>query len=419
MVAGNRTLAFVMAGGKGTRLAPLTDNRSKPAVPFGGKYRIIDFVLSNLVNSGIYSIYVLTQFKSQSLTEHLQEAWNFGSMMPGHFVQAVPAQQRTGNHWYRGTADCIYQNSNLIEERNPDYVAIFGGDHIFVMNVDHMRSYTKEKNADVTVACIPVPIGEASRFGVVEINEDWQIVGFQEKPSEPTPIPGKEHLALVSMGNYIFKPEPLLAELGTDAIAETDHDFGNNILPNMLRKGKGLYAYDFGRNLIPGAAAGSNPCYWRDVGTMDAFFHASMDLRAIEPELDLYNSLWPIRTHQRMLPPPKFVHNAEGRIGQAIQSIVCEGSIISGATVVDSVIGADCRINSYADLNQCVLMDDVEVGRGARLFRCIIDKHVTIPPDDRIGFNLEQDRKRFHVTEEGVVVIGKGTRVTPVTESPT
>lgn len=407
-----RVLAFVMAGGKGTRLEPLTLTRSKPAVPFGGRYRIIDFVLSNLINSGIYSIYVLTQFKSQSLTEHLQEGWNFGSMLKDHFVVPVPAQQRRGEHWYLGTADAIYQNVNLVEDRHPDLVAVFGGDHIFLMNVDHMMGYVREKRADVAIACIPVPIGEAHQFGVLQIDQDWRITGFQEKPSKPAAIPDQPDMALVSMGNYLFRPEALVNALNEDAQNEhSNHDFGKNVLPAMLAEGRRLYAYDFGRNEIPGSTEGSNPAYWRDVGTLDAYYDASMDLRAVMPQLDLYNQLWPIRTAPSYLPPPKFVHNVEGRVGQAIQSIICEGSIVSGGTVVDSLVGRACRINSFSEVNQCVIMDNTVVGRGAKLFRCIVDKHVEIPPGDRIGFDPELDRKRFQVTERGLVVIPKHTRV--------
>ena len=411
----SKVLAFVMAGGKGTRLEPLTADRAKPAVPFGGKYRIIDFVLSNLINSGIYSVYVLTQFKSQSLSEHLQEGWNLGGAIPGHFVLGVPAQQRHGEFWYRGTADCIYQNLNLIQDRRPDQVVVFGGDHIFLMNIDHMLGFHRAKRAEATIACIPCPIGEASRFGVVQVDADWKIVGFQEKPAQPTPIPGKPDQALVSMGNYVFSPEALERYLLRDAEdARSDHDFGKNVLPTMLAEGRALYAYDFGRNEIPGRHKESNPSYWRDVGTLDAYFDAAMDLRAVHPQLDLYNKEWPIRTASSELPPPKFVHNVEGRVGQAIQSVVCDGTIISGATVIDSIIGSECRVNSFSEVNQCVLLDDVQVGRGARLFRCIIDKHVIIPPGERIGFDPELDRKRFAVTENGIVVIGKHQKISPL-----
>ncbi len=414
VVANKRVLGFVMAGGKGTRLMPLTAERSKPSVPFGGKYRIIDFVLSNLINSGIYSIYVLTQFKSQSLNEHLMAAWSFGSMLPEHFVHPVPAQQRHGEHWYRGTADCIYQNSNLISDRNPGLVAIFGGDHIFLMNVAHMIEYTNEKEADVSIACIPHPIEQAHRFGVVQVDEDWRITGFQEKPKDPAPIPGHPDQALVSMGNYIFKTDVLQPALDHDAqLPGSSHDFGKDILPGLLTEGRRLFAYDFSRNYIPNSATDSNDAYWRDVGDLDAYYDASMDLRSVHPQLDLYNSEWPLRSAITNYPPAKFVHNVEGRVGHAIQSIVCEGSIVSGATVRDSLVGMDCRINSFAEVDQCVLMDDIEVGRGARLCRCIVDKHVCIPPGARIGYDHDEDRKHFHITPNGIVVVSKSQHIPP------
>jgi glucose-1-phosphate adenylyltransferase len=407
----SKTLAFVMAGGKGTRLEPLTADRSKPAVPFGGKYRIIDFVLSNLLNSNIFSIYVLTQFKSQSLTEHLESTWNFGSMLPSHFIIPVPAQQRTGEHWYQGTADAIYQNFNLINDHKPDLVAVFGGDHIFKMNVEDFIAFHREV-ADATIAAIPVPIKEAHSFGVIQVDESWRIVGFQEKPKNPTPIPDRPDMALVSMGNYIFNRQILVDALIEDAKEpKSSHDFGKNVLPMLLHQGKRLYAYDYMRNRIPGSSNQFNDGYWRDVGTLESYFEASLDLRAISPQLDLYNQEWPIRSEPNALPPAKFVHNAEGRVGQAIQSIVCEGSIISGSTVIDSVIGRACRINSYAEVHSSVLMDDVEIGRGARVRRCIIDKHVRIPANDVIGYNRDDDAKRFHVTESGIVVIAKHQHV--------
>lgn len=409
------TLAFVMAGGKGTRLEPLTLDRSKPSVPFGGKYRIIDFVLSNLINSGILSIYVLTQFKSQSLTEHLQTSWTFGSLLRNQFIRAVPAQQRTGDHWYRGTADAIFQNLNLIGDHNPERVAIFGGDHIYKMNVEQMEDFHQQAKADVTVAAIPVPISEASEFGVMQVDEQWRITGFQEKPKNPTPIPGRPDLALCSMGNYLFERKPLLEALKADADDEqSSHDFGKNVLPSMLAKGKAMYAWDFSRNRIPGSSNPVNDGYWRDVGTLDAYYEATMDLRAIAPELDLYNQEWPIRAEPNNWPPAKFVHNSEGRVGQAIQSIVCEGAIISGATVIDSVIGTRCKINSYSEVHGCILLEDVDVQRGARIRRCIIDKHVKIPPNEVIGYNRDDDAKRFHITESGLVVIRKNQLVEPL-----
>jgi len=406
-----KTLAFIMAGGKGTRLEPLTADRSKPAVPFGGKYRIIDFVLSNLINSSIFSIYVLTQFKSQSLNEHLELTWNFGSMLPGHFIIPVPAQQRTGAHWYQGTADAIYQNLNLVNDHMPEQVAVFGGDHIFKMNVEDFISFHREV-ADVSIAAIPVPLAEATAFGVIQVDENWRITGFQEKPANPTPIPDRPDMALVSMGNYIFNKQILLDALHADAKDTlSSHDFGKNVLPTLLAQGKRLYAYDFNRNRIPGSTNQFNDCYWRDVGSLESYYEASMDLRAVSPQLDLYNQEWPIRSEPNTLPPAKFVHNAEGRVGQAIQSIVCEGTVISGSSVIDSVIGRSCRINSYAEVHSSVLLDDADIGRGARVRRCIIDKHVRIPPNDVIGYNRDEDAKRFHVTESGIVVIAKHQHV--------
>ncbi|MBA2482046.1 MAG: glucose-1-phosphate adenylyltransferase [Planctomycetes bacterium] len=407
----NKILAFVMAGGKGTRLEPLTSDRSKPAVPFGGKYRIIDFVLSNLINSGIYSIYVLTQFKSQSLSQHLETTWNFGSILNTHFIIPVPAQQRTGEHWYQGTADAIFQNSNLVSDHQPELIAVFGGDHIFKMNVEDMIAF-HQAQSDVTIAAIPVPIAEANQFGVIQVDADWRITGFQEKPKNPTPIPDRPDVALVSMGNYLFNRGILTDALAADAAdPRSSHDFGKNVLPALLAQGKRLYAYDYNRNRIPGSTNQFNDAYWRDVGTLESYYEASMDLRAISPQLDLYNQEWPIRSEPNNFPPAKFVHNAEGRVGQAIQSIVCEGTIISGSTVIDSVIGRRCRINSYSEVHSCVLMDDVEIGRGARVRRCIIDKHVRIPNNDVVGYNRDEDAKRFHVTESGIVVIAKHQRI--------
>jgi glucose-1-phosphate adenylyltransferase len=410
-----KTLAFVMAGGKGTRLEPLTSARSKPAVPFGGKYRIIDFVLSNLVNSGIYGTYVLTQFKSQSLTEHLNQTWNFGSALPLHFITPVPAQQRTGEHWYKGTADAIFQNLNLILDHKPELVLVFGGDHIFKMNVQQMIDYHNGKKADVTIAAIPVPIAEASEFGVIEVDSDWRIIGFQEKPKSPKCIPGNPGMALCSMGNYIFTSGIIIDALQTDAALEkSSHDFGKNVLPALLAAGNALYAWDYNTNRIPGSSNHDNDGYWRDVGNIESYYEATMDLRAIMPQLDLYNQEWPIRSAPNTFPPAKFVHNSEGRVGQAIQSIVCEGTIISGSTVVDSIIGRRCRINSYSEVHASVLCDGVDIGRGARLRRCIVDKNVTIPSNDVIGYHHEEDAKRFKVTESGIVIIAKDQVINPI-----
>jgi glucose-1-phosphate adenylyltransferase len=411
-------LAFVLAGGKGTRLEPMTSQRSKPAVPFGARYRIIDFVLSNLINSNIYSAYVLTQYLSQSLAEHLHQVWNFGSVLPNLFVTPVPAQQRTGGNWYQGTADAVWQNVNLINDFGPDYMAIFGGDHIFLMDVRQMLRFARKRRAEVCIACIPVPIAEAHRFGVVQVDEEWRITGFQEKPKDPTPLPGDPTQALISMGNYIFETGPLLAALSVDAADEqSSHDFGSDVLPRMLAEGKQLYAYDFMQNVIPGSSGQQH--YWRDVGTIEAYFEACMDLRSVTPLLDIYNAEWPIRAETTNAPPVKFVHNnMDNRIGQAHQSVIAEGTIISGATIVDSLVGRNCRFNSYSHVDHCVIMDDVIIKRNARLQRCIIDKHVIIPENDFIGFDPAMDRKRFTVTDSGIVIIPKNTEVKPLHHHP-
>jgi glucose-1-phosphate adenylyltransferase len=404
-------LGLILAGGKGTRLEPLTKYRSKPAVPFGGRYRIIDFVLSNFINSGIYSLYVLTQFKSQSLTEHINDVWNFGSILPNQFITCVPAQMQTGDDWYRGTADAIYQNINLIREKNPYLVAVFGGDHIYKMDIQMMANYHHEKSADCTVSAIAVPIEEASSFGVLQVDSDWRIIGFQEKPEDPTPLPNDPTKALVSMGNYIFNTREILRYLEADAAdPSSHHDFGKNILPQIMEDGR-LYAYDFRRNVIPGSIPGEPNDYWRDVGTIESYYEANMDLRAVSPQFSLYNRDWPIRAEVKNVPPAKFVHLGPNRTGHAINSIVGEGTIVSGATVKDSIISPDVRINSYSEIDGCILMDGVNIGRNCRLKRCIIDKHVIIPEGTEIGYDEEEDRKRWtQVTESGLVIVEKNRR---------
>ena len=403
-------LGLILAGGKGTRLEPLTSFRSKPAVPFGGRYRIIDFVLSNFINSGIYSIYVLTQFKSQSLTEHINEAWRFGSLLPNQYITCVPAQMNTGDSWYMGTADAIYQNVNLIRHENPFLTAVFGGDHIYKMDVSAMAKYHNEKSADCTVAALPVPLEEATEFGVIQVDSDWRIIGFQEKPSNPIALPNDPSRALVSMGNYIFNTRQLINELEEDAVNEnSSHDFGKDILPKMMESGR-LYAYDFDRNIIPGEPVVSNS-YWRDVGTLDAYYEANMDLRYVNPTFNLYNEEWPIHSNTLRLPPAKFVHLGPHRTGQAINSVVCEGVIISGAIVKDSIIGPNVRVNSFSQIDGCIIMEDAEIGRKCKIRNTIIDKHVKIPEGTEIGYDTAKDRERYEtVTENGLVVIKKARR---------
>ncbi|MCA9321641.1 MAG: glucose-1-phosphate adenylyltransferase [Planctomycetes bacterium] len=401
-----RVLGMVLAGGKGTRLYPLTRDRAKPAVPFGGKYRIIDWVLSNFMNSGIYSIYVLTQFKSQSLTEHLQRGWGFVSMLKDHFVIPVPAQMRTGEFWYRGTADAIMQNLNLIRESRPHLIAIFGGDHIYRMDISQMVSFHNDKDADVTIAGISVPIAEASAFGIMRVGEDGRILEFEEKPEKPSPMPDDPTRSLASMGNYVFSYRALVDALEADAADEnSSHDFGKDVLPRLLAQGSNLYCYPFEKNKIPGQE-GANT-YWRDVGTIEAFYEATLDLRDVVPRFNLYNRQWPIGTQMRDLPPAKFVHDEEGRRGQAIQSMVAEGTIISGATVRGSVVGRNVRVNSYSELDDCIVFDNAEIGRNVKLRGVIIDKNVKVPDGEVIGFDRAQDERRFFVSGSGLVVIPK------------
>lgn len=402
-----RVLSFLLAGGMGSRLGPLTWYRTKPAVPFGGQYRIVDFALSNFINSGLHSIYVLTQFKSQELAEHISRAWAMGNLIPGKFITTVPAQMQTaGRTWYKGTADAIYQNIPLIRDHNPEQVVVFGSDHIYKMDIEQMWEYHREKEADATVACLPTPIEHASRFGVVEIDDDWRIVGFEEKPSNPKPIPGRPDHALVSMGNYIFDRDFLESALIEDAaIDDSSHDFGKNILPNAVEDHR-LFAYDFRRNKIPGQP-GDNT-YWCDIGTVESFWAASMDLRATTPSFDLYNSEWPVYTAHEAPPPVKFVHNEEKRRGRAINSIVCGGTIISGADVLDSVIARYARLSSFSTVSESILFDRVTVGRHAKLRLCIVDEGVTIADGEEIGYDHDRDRERgFHVSEDGIVVVGR------------
>ena len=407
-----RVLAFVLAGGKGTRLYPLTKERAKPAVPFGGRYRIIDFVLSNLVNSGIYSIYVLIQFKSQSLLQHIRDGWEASGILKHHFIIPVPAQMRSADEtWYRGTADAIWQNINLIEQADPHVVAIFGADHIYRMNIRQMIEFHEQKRADATVAAVPVPREEARQFGVIEAARDGRIVGFHEKRADAPAMPSDPTRVYASMGNYIFSTHALLEELRGDAEdPDSTHDFGRDILPSMVRRSR-VFSYDFQMNRIPGDPPEATP-YWRDVGTIDAYYEASMDLRAISPALNLYNKNWPLITAGYFDPPAKFSFDDEGRRGHAVDSIVAGGSILSGGVVRNSVIGRGCRIHTGAEVDESILFDNCDIGRHAKVRRAILDKNVQIPPGEMIGYDLEKDRKRFHVTESGIVVIeGKRSRV--------
>ena len=406
-----RTLAMVLAGGAGTRLDPLTRERAKPAVPFGGRYRIIDFCLSNFVNSGIYKVKVLTQYKSDSLNNHISRTWRMTAFL-GHFCETVPAQMRTGGDWYRGSADAIWQNLNLITDESPDTVFVFGADHIYQMDVQQMLDFHHARKADCTVAVLPVPIEQGSEFGILDVAADGEVKNFVEKPKNPPPMPGDPTRCLASMGNYIFNTDTLVREVSEDSkIDGSAHDFGKSILATLNKRAR-VYAYDFLTNEVPGLGQRERG-YWRDVGTLDAYFESNMDLIAVEPIFNLYNSKWPIMAASSSLPPAKFVFGdvVQKRIGRALDSLVSEGCIISGGLVNRSVLSPRVRVNSWAEVHDSILMENVEIGRHCEIRRAIIDKNVTIPPGTKIGVDLEADRKRFQVTESGIVVIPKGAQV--------
>jgi glucose-1-phosphate adenylyltransferase len=403
-----RVLAMIMAGGRGSRLSPLTRDRAKPAVPFGGKYRIIDFALSNFVNSGIHSIYVLTQFLSQSLQEHLQDAWAASSFLKDHFIKCVPAQMRTGETWYQGTADAIFQNLNLVRESRPHLVCIFGGDHIYRMDIGQMIAFHEHNDSDCTVAGIPVPIETASSFGVIEVDEHWRIMGFEEKPANPKPLPNDPTMALASMGNYVFSSRSLLAASEADScLPGSSHDFGKDIIPSMIRDHR-VFCYDFTSNRVPGET-GPN-LYWRDVGTIEAYYDANMDLRDLVPAFNLYNRFWPIRGVRYDDPPAKFVHEDTTRTGRALNSLVCEGSILSGCTVRNSIIGRNVKIHSFAEVSDSIIFDNVEIGQHARIHRAIVDKNVRLPTGAVVGSATGVEAGEHFVSPSGITVIPKQPR---------
>lgn len=417
------TLAFVMAGGRGERLMPLTEDRTKPAVPFGGIYRLIDFTLSNCVNSQIYRIIVLPQYKSQSLNDHLEAGWNIFSLKMGHFLKTVPPQQRTGLDWYRGTADSIRQNLYLIERHRPRHVLILSGDHIYKMDYGLFLRYHQEKKADVTISLLEVDAGLANQFGVAEVDEDFRILSFREKPNEYVkPIPGDPNHVLASMGIYLFRTEMLLDLLQSG----TEDDFGKDIIPNLVGN-KRVYAYPYGQfnriedyiyvTLEDGEreprleSRTRDSSYWRDVGTLDAYWNANMDLTGVDPYFNLYAYRWPIHTHQILAPPAKFIFNSERpesfRVGKALDSLVAPGCIVSGI-VRNSVLAYNVIVRSWATVDESVILDDVVVGRGSKVKKAIIDKHNFIPPDTEIGYNPKEDQKHFTVTPRGIVVVPKG-----------
>ena len=407
----NKTLAMIMAGGKGSRLVPLTCHRAKPSVPFGGRYRIIDFVLSNFVNSGYKNIYVLSQYMASSLISHLNRNWHLQGMFER--IEVVPAQMRVGEHWYRGTADSIYQNLNLIRDARPDHVAIFGGDHIYKFAINQMEDAHRESNADLTVAAFPVPIEEASQFGVIQINEHNQIIGFQEKPANPAPMPSDPTMALVSMGNYFFRTRVLEDALIQDAHdPDSGHDFGHNIIPSLVRQGADVRIYDFSKNEIPGDPEYGTP-YWRDVGTVESYYQANMELRSALPALNMYNRDWRIRSAQRDYPPARFVkHAGEFSSVEIIDSLICEGSIISCDQMFQSLIGYDCFVHAGSIVNESILFSGCDIGSKSRLHRVILDKNCTIEAGTVIGEDREADEERFpFITPSGIVVFPKGTHI--------
>jgi len=400
-------LAFIMAGGKGERLYPLTRDRAKPAVPFGGVYRIIDFPLSNCINSGVRKIHILIQYKSMSLDRHLRMGWNIFNSELGEYIDVIPAQQRIGDKWYQGTADSIYQNIYAIQMREEEYILILAGDHIYKMNYRRLMDFHKEKKADLTVGAVMMPKASASQFGIIEADEKGRIIGFKEKPKgEPKTAPGKPDWVYASMGIYIFNKDILVKELEKDSKKDSEHDFGKNIIPSMIEDCN-VFAYNF-------VDEEGDPAYWRDIGTIDAYYKANMDLIEITPEFNLYDTEWPVRTYQEQFPPAKTVFTGleeAGRIGQAINSLMSNGCIVSGGRVQKSILSPNVRINSYSDVEDSILMEGVDVGRHAKVRRAIIDKDVKIPAGAEIGYNLERDKKNFYISENGIVVVAKKTDI--------
>ena len=401
-------LSMILAGGEGARLFPLTKDRAKPAVPIGGRYRIIDFVLNNFINSGLYKLKVLTQFKSNSLNDHLSRAWTLSRTL-GHYIDPVPAQMRTGPFWYRGTADAVYQNFNLIFDEEPEILCVFGGDHIYKMDIRQMIDFHVESDADITVCAVACPVAEAAgQYGVIEVDKTGRMIGFEEKPAKPKEIPGRPGYTLASMGNYIFKTDKMLEILQHDALKDTSHDFGKTIIPEAYSKYR-VFVYDFSTNTHPGMGE-QEKGYWKDVGTIYSYWQVNMDFVSVSPTFNLYNDEWPIRSYHPDVPPAKFVFadKKNKRIGVATDSLVAEGCIISGGTLDRCILFPKVRINSYSHVEKSILMDSVNIGRHSKIRGTIIDKGVNIPPNTVIGYDPEEDRKRFHVSPEGIVVIPKG-----------
>ena len=399
-------LVMILAGGKGSRLYPLCEDRCKPVMPFGGRYKVIDFVLSNFTNSGFYKILVLTQFMSSSIQRHISIGWRLSSQL-SHYMDTISPQMRLGDGLYLGTADAIYQNLGIIKDENPDHVFVFGGDHIYKMNVRQMLDYHIEKGADLTISVVPISLHEAKEMGVVEVDSDSRIRRFVEKPENPKPMPEKEDMALVSMGNYLFNQDVLFEVIRRDHLNDSAHDFGRSIISQMIDKYK-IYAYNFMTNHWPGMEEKERG-YWCDIGTIDTYWEANMELCDVTPRLNLYNQKWPIRTAFYNYPGSKFVfaNEDEGRVGRATDSIVSEGCIVSGGHINRSILSPGVRINSFSYVTDSILMDGVKVGRHCKIQKAIIDKDVYIAPHTEIGWDLEKDRKRYYVSESGIVVVAK------------
>jgi glucose-1-phosphate adenylyltransferase len=393
-------LVILLAGGVGERLSPLTRERAKPAVYFGGPYRIIDFTLSNCINSGLRRIFIATQYKSLSLSRHIRMGWNVVSEELGEFIEMLPPQKRVGEHWYLGTADAVYQNLYSIVRESPSHVIVLSGDHVYKMDYSKMLRFHIERGADVTLATIEVPVNEGPRFGIVAVDEHDRVTGFEEKPARPTTVPGSSEVALASMGIYIFRADVLVRALEHDAPrADSQHDFGRNIIPSLIHSAP-VFSYRFYDENKKASK------YWRDIGTLDAYFDASMDLCQVNPEFNLYDPEWPLRTYQPQAPPAKFVFAEDGRrCGQALDSVISSGCIVSGSRVSGSILCPNVRVHSFCDIEQSILMPNVRVGRHARLRRTIIDRDVLIPRGAVIGFDREEDRRRHAVTDGGIVVV--------------
>ena len=409
---GRNTIAMVLAGGKGERLSPLTIRRAKPSVMFGGKYKIIDFVLSNLFNSGIKKVYILTQYRAYSLNKHIRESWGKWTGLGEFYVAISPETNSESEEWFKGTADAILQYLRFVESSDADYVAIFGGDHIYKMDISQMIDYHRRNRADLTLAALEVPAEEAKRFGVFSVDDDYRVTAFAEKPSDPQTIPGRD-TCFASMGNYIFSTKKLIEVLQEGKKHHEDLDFGKHVIPMMLANRDKVFAYNFNDNLIPGMRA-EEKGYWKDVGTIESYYEANMDLIHVSPMLNLYNYKWPILTNQGNLPPAKTIFDEDDRRGLNIDSYVCAGCVTSGGTVKRSILGPRCKVNSYSLVEDSILFENVTIGRNAKIKKAIIDKNITIPDGAQIGYDHDEDQRRgYRVTESGIVVVSADSKYVP------